>query len=268
MEENFNRQFIMIDFDTLESVAFQELVGGVFAAYGLLRKRIWRSQKENRYGLHEQYAAGDLCAAMSQEEIARKLHTTERNARRFIKALKDRGLVKAVNTGRGNIYKLGEVVQAHTKEGEMVRKEIYYLDILAQQSEQHLSRERGQKPSAESGQEAPSPSGQDRSGHRIDKDIDKSVHASQETKEEGEVAYLTAQILSLCGDARSRPFYEKVSRCLTSDAIFHFLSEIRQDPQVRNRGAVFTAKVKAYLREHPNDPRLRALIGAGTQFPK
>ena len=36
--------------------------------------------------------------------------------------------------------------------------------------------------------------------------------------------------------------------------IFRFLSEIRQDATIRNRGAVFTTKVKDYLRHAGRDP--------------
>jgi len=265
MEGNFNRQFIMIDFDTLEDEAFRALVGGVFAAYCLLRKRIWRSSKPDLYGLAPYYAQGDLCAALSQEELAHKLHTSERNARRFIKALKDQGLVKVLYTGRGSIYKLGEVVRVRTKEGEIGHKEIYYLDLLAQRSiplehKESMSALSGRISSAERGQEMSPQCGQKLSGGGIEKEIDKGVSAVK--KAEGEVAYLTAQILGLCGDAGSRAFYEKASRYLPSDLIYRFLSEIRQDPRVRNRGAVFTTKVKTYLRTHPDQRSLRGLIGS------
>jgi hypothetical protein len=275
MEGHFSRQFIIIDFDTLEDEGFQELVGGVFASYCLLRRRIWRSLKPDRYGLHEYFAQGDLCATLSQEELAAKLHTTPRNARRFIKALKDRGLVRALNTGRGNIYKLGEIVVVRTKEGETGRQELYYLDLWAQrrplpepdenvsaESGPELSAQLGQGLSRKSGQELSGASGPNLSDKEIDKGREKEIDKRVGEKAVGEVAYLTDQIVQLCGDALSRPFYTKVAYALPSDVIYGFLSEIRQDAQVRSRGAVFTTKVKAYLRAHPGQVGLRRMIGS------
>jgi hypothetical protein len=267
MEGNFNRQFIIIDFDTLEDEGFQELVGGVFASYCLLRRRIWRSLKPDRYGLHAHFAQGDLCAALSQEELAAKLHTTPRNARRFIKALKDRGLVKVLYTGRGNLYKLGEVVAVRTKEGEAGHREIYYLDLLAQRQQpgpaEDVSAQSGPETSAQPGRGLSGESGQDPSGKRIEKRIEKQIDQRVSGKKaEGEVTYLAEQIVQGCADAKSRPFYEKVSRVLPSDVIYRFLSEIRQDARVRSRGAVFTTKVKAYLRAHPGQVGLRRMIGS------
>ena len=59
--------------------------------------------------------------------------------------------------------------------------------------------------------------------------------------------HLVEAILEVCGDARSAPFYAKVARALPDEVIFQYLSEIRQDESIRNRGAVFTSKVKGYL---------------------
>ena len=40
---------------------------------------------------------------------------------------------------------------------------------------------------------------------------------------------------------------------MPDEVIFQFLSEIRQDETIRNRGAVFTTKVKAYLHGHEHE---------------
>lgn len=69
-------------------------------------------------------------------------------------------------------------------------------------------------------------------------------------KHPARIAYLVAQILGTCGDVHSTCFYAKVARMLPDGQIFRFLSEIRQDPTIRNRGAVFTAKVQAYVQGH------------------
>ncbi len=72
-------------------------------------------------------------------------------------------------------------------------------------------------------------------------------------KPAGQVCYLVEEILKVCGDQGSRTYYTHVARMLPDEVIFRFLSEIKADSRVRNRGAVFTSKVKAYLtqkREH------------------
>lgn len=66
-------------------------------------------------------------------------------------------------------------------------------------------------------------------------------------KDEAHVRHLVEEILVVCGDTRSTPFYAKVARVLPDEVIFQYLSEIRQDESIRNRGAVFTSKVKGYL---------------------
>ena len=60
--------------------------------------------------------------------------------------------------------------------------------------------------------------------------------------------YLLEEILEVCGDAESARFYIKVARVLPDEMIFQYLAEIGQDESIRSRGAVFTSKVKGYLR--------------------
>ena len=71
--------------------------------------------------------------------------------------------------------------------------------------------------------------------------------AKTKKKHNAHVEHLVEEILKVCGDAKSARFYNKVSGRLPDQVIFRFLSEIRQDDTIRNRGAVFTVKVKAYL---------------------
>jgi hypothetical protein len=64
-------------------------------------------------------------------------------------------------------------------------------------------------------------------------------------KDPARVAYLVEEILRVCGDERSSRFYHRVARQLDDHVIFRLLAEIRQDPTIKNRGAVFTSKVQA-----------------------
>ena len=75
-----------------------------------------------------------------------------------------------------------------------------------------------------------------------------------ERKDPAQVAYVVGEILATCQDSRSRAFYTRVAEALPDEAIFRFLAEVRQDPSIRNRGAVFTAKVKGYLQRRRKGP--------------
>lgn len=69
-------------------------------------------------------------------------------------------------------------------------------------------------------------------------------------KDPAHIQYLVEKILEVCRDMRSAHFYSRVARILPDEAIFRFLSEIKEDKTIKNRGAVFTAKVKGYLERH------------------
>ena len=69
-------------------------------------------------------------------------------------------------------------------------------------------------------------------------------------KHPAHIRYLVEQILATCKDAESSRFYSKVAQMLPDHAIFRFLAEIRQDPSIRKRGAVFATKVKRYMERH------------------
>lgn len=67
-------------------------------------------------------------------------------------------------------------------------------------------------------------------------------------KHPAHVAYLVDEILKVCGDKKSTAFYRQVAREVDDHHIFRLLAEIRQDPTIKNRGAVFTIKVGALTR--------------------
>lgn len=70
------------------------------------------------------------------------------------------------------------------------------------------------------------------------------------SKDPARIQYLIEQILEVCRDMQSTRFYARVARALPDDVIFRYLSEIRQDEGIRNKGAVFTSKVKEYAKRH------------------
>jgi c-di-GMP-binding flagellar brake protein YcgR len=69
-------------------------------------------------------------------------------------------------------------------------------------------------------------------------------------KDPAHLQYLVEKILEVCRDMKSSRFYSKVARILPDEVIFRFLSEIKEDRTITNRGAVFTAKVEGYLKHH------------------
>ena len=69
-------------------------------------------------------------------------------------------------------------------------------------------------------------------------------------KDPARIQYLIEQILEVCRDPKSIRFYSQVARALPDEVIVRFLSEVKDDQTIRNRGAVFTSKVKRYVREH------------------
>ncbi len=69
-------------------------------------------------------------------------------------------------------------------------------------------------------------------------------------KDPARMQYLIEKILEVCRDTKSVHFYGQVVRALPDGVIFRFLSEIKQDETIKNRGAVFTSKVKRYASLH------------------
>ncbi|MBC7264776.1 MAG: hypothetical protein H5T64_10555 [Chloroflexi bacterium] len=74
-------------------------------------------------------------------------------------------------------------------------------------------------------------------------------------KDPAHIRYLVEQILEVCRDTRSTRFYSQVARALPDEVIFRFLSEIKDDKTIENRGAVFTSKVKRYLEKERDEIR-------------
>ena len=69
-------------------------------------------------------------------------------------------------------------------------------------------------------------------------------------KEPGRIEYLVGEILKVCADPKSTPFYKRIASQLDDSVIFRFLSEIRHDATIKNKGAIFVSKVKAWRERH------------------
>jgi hypothetical protein len=127
--DRINRQFLMLDFDDLDSPEFMSFVRSPeFSTYLVMRRYIWRSDKPHTMGLHEYYARGLLACSLDREKIAESLGgITPVSISKDITALIKRGIIQAVRTGRQSIYILGKwAVDPEDK----VYYEYYFLDRL------------------------------------------------------------------------------------------------------------------------------------------
>lgn len=80
----------------------------------------------------------------------------------------------------------------------------------------------------------------------------KSVNANISTspKTPAQIQYMVDEILKVCQDPQSTSFYRQASIRYPDDLIFTWLSEIRHDPTITNRGAVFVTKLRAWQAKH------------------
>jgi hypothetical protein len=134
--DRFNRQFILLDFADLDNPQFMELVRSPeFSTYLVMRRHVWRSDKAHTMGLHTYYAQGDLACALDRDMLAEALgNISPRQVTRDIAALLKRGLLRAINTGRCNIYVLGRWGQQ-----EGVYYEYFYMDRLCARTEDEVA---------------------------------------------------------------------------------------------------------------------------------
>jgi len=245
---HFNSQFVMIDFELLDTPEFMHFVGSTaFSVYLLLRRYVWRSEeREHSAGLHELYAHGLLTCSISVASLAEKAGVSERSVKEATSRLEDMGIVQSKATGREKVYVLGEWVDISEEKDGSVRKEWFYLErVFATRGEEIFTSEvqrsgRGEEAFPAEVRE-PAPSNTEQNTRSVN-----ALHRQQ--KDPAHVRYLVDEILKVCGDEHSRAFYTRLASRLPDHMIFRSLSEIRQDPTIRNRGAVLTSKLVPTLK--------------------
>jgi DNA-binding transcriptional ArsR family regulator len=130
VEEKFNRQFILLEFDLLDDKRFLEFVSKAeFATYLILRRYIWRGN-DHRLGLHSVYHNEQkLASAISRTKIASMLNLKdETRVSKHLSALEDMGLIKRKRTGRETIFILGEWIDISERKDKSKRKEWFYIE--------------------------------------------------------------------------------------------------------------------------------------------
>src|ERR1700730_10205152 len=136
MNANFNSQFILLDFELLDSTEFLAFTGSNgFSVYLLLRRYVWRSTAEHTLGLHHLYQAGYLVSSLSDEVLAERLQKGLSTIREFTRRLEELKLVVPRLTGRQKIYLLGEWVDISEVGDATKKQEWFYLDRIFQRTD-------------------------------------------------------------------------------------------------------------------------------------
>jgi hypothetical protein len=133
MNSNFNRQFLMLDFELLTDPAFIEFVKSPeYATYLLLRRYVWRggARQIGPYNLRQLYdEAKQLVSFVSHQKLANHLHLKDvTRVSKHLTKLAQRGLIKRLRTGRQNVYMLGEWLDISEAQDGSKRLEVFYLD--------------------------------------------------------------------------------------------------------------------------------------------
>jgi hypothetical protein len=132
--ENFNRQFILLDFTDLDNPDFLSFTRSPeFSTYLIMRRHIWRSRDPHYMGLHEYFAKGYLACSLDREKIAEWLNLSLVSVSNDITALTRRTVIESLRTGRQNIFVLGKWV-----EDEGAYFEHFHLDRLYVRSKENL----------------------------------------------------------------------------------------------------------------------------------
>ncbi|MHB8645643.1 MAG: hypothetical protein ACYDAR_07630 [Thermomicrobiales bacterium] len=132
--ENFNRQFILLDFTDLDNPDFLSFTRSPeFSTYLIMRRHIWRSRDPHYMGLHEYFAKGYLACSLDREKIAEWLSLSLVSVSNDITALTRRTVIESLRTGRQNIFVLGRWI-----EDEGAYFEHFHLDRLYIRSKENL----------------------------------------------------------------------------------------------------------------------------------
>jgi hypothetical protein len=176
--------------------------------------------------------------------LAEKLDASIRSVKEATTRLEHLGIVMSRVTGREKIYTLGEWVDISEQKDGSVRKEWFYLEraFAARSAEictSEVQRVRGAENRTTAVQEA-APTNREENTEGVNA-------LGIERKDPDHVRYVAEEILKVCGDEKSRAYYARLAARLPDHLIFRVLSEIRQDPGIRNRGAVLVAKLRSVL---------------------
>lgn len=275
MNENFNRQFFLLDYRLLDRKKFLKFLGSSeCATYFVLRRHIWRSDEPHFMGLNELYLNEKrLVCSLTREKISEYMEVRENQISLHLKTLEDSGFIKRIRTGRQSIFVLGEWIDVN-KDGSYRGVEWYYLEgkfgigksdvQKPPKSENRKSRDQtsaknGSQTSASNPNQTSAESGDNNREDNREENTSVNVNENKKTSKEKnpldnvpkinqpteKVRYMVNEIgdwLKNMGrsDSKSEKFYYKTAWRLPEPLIRQFMAEIKAD------GADDPAKLFAY----------------------
>ena len=144
------------------------------------------------------------------------------------------GIVQSKATGREKICLLGEWVDSGQRRVGSVRKKWDYLErvFTGRGAEICTSEVQGAEETPSGATNCP-PAVQEVAPSNIQENRENINALERVRKEPGHVEYVVNEILKVCGDEHSRPYYyTRLTAQLPDHLIFRCLAEIRQDPTV------------------------------------
>ena len=255
MNNNFNRQFILLDFRLLDDRDFLKFLStNEFATYLVLRRNVWRSATTHYMGLHSLYEnERKLVCSLTRDKIAAVTGIAADNISRHLSALEKKSVIKRVSTGRQNIYVLGEWIDVNS-DGSY-RVEWFYMEgvfgvskaDLTQSVRPDLTPTSDQTRRQASDQTRRKASDNNREENRQENTVPngaiKKLQNLRQSEEKTE--YVAKDILKQMGDEHSKRFYEMVAAKVPEPAIRQALAEIKVDG-ADNPAKLFTYKMQRY----------------------
>ncbi len=259
MNSNFNRQFVLIDFELIEDPRFLEFVSASeFGAYLILRRYIWRGGEDKPHflNLHSLYESDKLLVcSISNDKIASllKLNDLTRVSKQLTK-LESYGVMKRIRTGRQNIYVLGEWYDYSESKDGSKRLEWFYLEQKFGVNQSDLAQKAKSELHAHAGQSWSRKPNNHKEGNREENTVNGVVKEEekgslQQVKDleqpPEQTAYVAQHILKALGDEKSRKFYELVAAKIPEGVIRETLSQIKVDG-ARDPAKLFTYRMQRY----------------------
>lgn len=261
MTPNFNRQFILLDFEHLDDPTFIDFVGRAeFRTYLILRRYVWRGGAHH-LGLEKLYHREQkLACAISRDRIAEKLglpHPSRVSA--HLKALEDLKVIERFRTGRQTIFILGEWHNIAEEGKEPKPREWFYLDrVFGPEISDVYKNQTSDVPNSAHQMSTSEPrQTSTKSRHPLSNREDNTVNVKNGSLKElpnlgldpDHVEYIVQEILDQLGDEHSRNFYMLVAAKVPEPVIRQTLSEIRVDG-AKHPPRAFTSRMNRYAEEN------------------
>jgi hypothetical protein len=261
MNSNFNRQFILLDFQLLDDPKFIAFMNTAeFGTHMILRRYIWRGgeAKSHLLGMHELYEQKRLLvSSISREKLAEKLNLKDvTRVSKHLTKLEELGVVRRIRTGRQSIYVLGEWVDYSENKDETKRLEWFYLDQKFGPKQQKEP-QKGTVPTTQSSDVAqnttsdvaqnahqtwPEPPHPTNNREHKYNNVRQSL---EKEKDKDKVEYYAKLLAEKLGDQKSLSFYRIVCARYNPNRLLKKAAEIVSDGGARKPGAVFVHWVQS-----------------------